>query len=329
MQGRALAFGGALLVAAALAAPASGSVAKVEGSFIPFASLKDKADEANQLTVSLDPDGKTLTFHDLTSTIEPRHRCEGVPIDTFRVDCNLGHGPGVYLDVSTGGGADGLTNLLSDDPRFLIVFLDTGPGADFVSAGSAEEEITPGMGDDIALAGGSDDTFVAEPVEDGDDQLSGGAGADLLDYSEREERTFVSFADGHGGGGDESDQLTGIEGAEGGSAVDRFTGDAASNYFFGAAGPDRVDDAAGGPDFLDGGAARDVIHAGAGSDFIYARDRHEDLIDCGQGRDVAFADRRDTVRHCELDRPGPGFFQERAKAGAASKHAVLRRWRSR
>jgi hypothetical protein len=46
-------------------------------------------------------------------------------------------------------------------------------------------------------------------------------------------------------------------------------------------------------------AARTTILAGAGNDVIDARNYRIDTIDCGPGRDVVYADKRDRVRRCE------------------------------
>lgn len=44
----------------------------------------------------------------------------------------------------------------------------------------------------------------------------------------------------------------------------------------------------------------DVIRAGAGNDQVHANDRHTDRVDCGTGRDVVWADRRDRLVGCEI-----------------------------
>lgn len=46
--------------------------------------------------------------------------------------------------------------------------------------------------------------------------------------------------------------------------------------------------------------AGDDIRAGAGNDTVHANDGHTDRVDCGPGRDVVYADRRDTLRRCEV-----------------------------
>jgi hypothetical protein len=44
----------------------------------------------------------------------------------------------------------------------------------------------------------------------------------------------------------------------------------------------------------------DVILAGAGNDKVHANDGHTDRVDCGPGRDTAWADRTDRLAHCEI-----------------------------
>jgi hypothetical protein len=46
--------------------------------------------------------------------------------------------------------------------------------------------------------------------------------------------------------------------------------------------------------------ARTTVLAGAGNDVVDARNARLDTIDCGPGRDIVWADRRDILRHCEV-----------------------------
>src|SRR5262249_2081074 len=52
-------------------------------------------------------------------------------------------------------------------------------------------------------------------------------------------------------------------------------------------------------DRLSGTAGADVICGLGGNDVIFARDGKRDVIDGGPGRDTAYADKRDVVRHVE------------------------------
>jgi dipeptidyl aminopeptidase/acylaminoacyl peptidase len=57
----------------------------------------------------------------------------------------------------------------------------------------------------------------------------------------------------------------------------------------------------GSADVIDGTLSwGDVILAGAGTDRVHANDGHSDRVDCGPGRDEVWADRLDTLAHCEV-----------------------------
>jgi Ca2+-binding RTX toxin-like protein len=93
----------------------------------------------------------------------------------------------------------------------------------------------------------------------------------------------------------------------GGTGNDRLTGSAMGDSLFGQAGNDFLD-GRGGDDFLVGGAGNDVIlagrgsntiHADSGNDTIYANNHRYDVVRCGSGRDIVFADRTDKLVGCE------------------------------
>jgi Tol biopolymer transport system component len=57
----------------------------------------------------------------------------------------------------------------------------------------------------------------------------------------------------------------------------------------------------GGDDVIEGTPLPgDVIRAGAGNDRVHANDGHSDRVECGLGRDVVWADERDTLSGCEI-----------------------------
>ena len=63
-----------------------------------------------------------------------------------------------------------------------------------------------------------------------------------------------------------------------------------------------------GADEIDPLAGKDFVFAGAGPDRIFARDVNGDVIRCGPGKDVVFADRKDVVaRDCERVHRGRPF----------------------
>jgi Ca2+-binding RTX toxin-like protein len=93
----------------------------------------------------------------------------------------------------------------------------------------------------------------------------------------------------------------------GGTGNDRLAGGAMGDSLFGEDGNDFLDGKRG-DDFLVGGAGDDVIvggrgsntiHAGAGNDTVYANNHRYDVVRCGSGRDIVFADRTDKLVSCE------------------------------
>lgn len=85
---------------------------------------------------------------------------------------------------------------------------------------------------------------------------------------------------------------------DGRGGPDRIFGMAGRDHLDGGGGDDWLYGGAGG-DRLRGGSGSDHIDGGPGADVVLARDGEVDLIDCGRGRDTAYADDRDRVRGCE------------------------------
>ena len=82
------------------------------------------------------------------------------------------------------------------------------------------------------------------------------------------------------------------------------TRDRGGGYIEGTRFPDRICGRRGADDIAPLGG-KDYVYAGAGRDVINSRDRYGDVIWCGPGRDVVFADRKDKVsRDCERVRRG-------------------------
>jgi Tol biopolymer transport system component len=82
------------------------------------------------------------------------------------------------------------------------------------------------------------------------------------------------------------------------------TGDRGGGYIEGTRFPDRICGRRGADD-IDPQGGKDYVNAGAGPDVVNAWDKYGDVISCGPGRDVVFADRKDKVsRDCERIRRG-------------------------
>lgn len=110
----------------------------------------------------------------------------------------------------------------------------------------------------------------------------------------------------HALGGSGDDVLgapRGLRGATlaGGPGDDVLTGSRFDDVLTGGAGDDRIVGGAGADD-ISGGAGFDQISAGAGRDLIDVRDRADDIVSCGSGRDRVNKDRRDRVTGCERPR---------------------------
>jgi Ca2+-binding RTX toxin-like protein len=101
-----------------------------------------------------------------------------------------------------------------------------------------------------------------------------------------------------------NDKLTGNAGDDqlvGGEGKDRLSGGKGDDWVDGGSDADKVD---GGSqdDTILGGLGADSVTAGSGDDVVIAADEARDKIDCGKGRDIVVADRRDRVKHCEVVR---------------------------
>ena len=86
-----------------------------------------------------------------------------------------------------------------------------------------------------------------------------------------------------------------VLGTQGG---DTIRGTPNADRLYGRGGDDRVFGLAG-DDLLSGGPGADRLWGGPGRDRLVARDRTQDIVVCGPGRDVAVVDRLDLVHTCE------------------------------
>jgi hypothetical protein len=83
---------------------------------------------------------------------------------------------------------------------------------------------------------------------------------------------------------------------------DQLVGSAGSDVLVGGNGADELR-GRNSPDRLVGGRGFDRLRSGRGDDRIYARDREQDQIRCGGGRDIVLSDRQDRIAEsCEVIR---------------------------
>ena len=144
------------------------------------------------------------------------------------------------LVVRTGGGNDSVTinDLTGTDVQLVVA--DVGAGADTVDGGGSDPLTVRNAGVALVLLGG-----------EGDDSLTGGAGADLLDGDDGDDVLF-----GYGG----ADALSG------GLGADELTGHGGADFLDGGDDADRLDPALLG---TTGDAEPDVLIGGLGADVLY------------------------------------------------------------
>lgn len=97
-------------------------------------------------------------------------------------------------------------------------------------------------------------------------------------------------------GTEDSDRLVGTSGS------DKIRARGGNDTVDGRGGNDTISGDAGN-DVIRGGAGADVLLGGGGKDRIDARDREQDTIACGKGRDIVYADQIDIITgECEVVR---------------------------
>jgi Ca2+-binding RTX toxin-like protein len=148
------------------------------------------------------------------------------------------------------------------------------------------------------------------------DSLFGMQGNDLLRGVQGDDCVFGGVGFDRLGGGLGDDRLLGDDSRSGVGGNDRLSGDAGHDLLVGGPGNDDLsgnegndrlsrgpgnDRLSGGPgsDGLSGGRGRNRLFGGSGNDRLYGVNGRFDLLDCGRGRDRAWADRVDRVRRCE------------------------------
>ena len=163
------------------------------------------------------------------------------------------------------------------------VAIPAGTLGDDSLTGGADADVLEGLGGDDKLIGGA-----------GDDTLSGGAGADALDggagfdtasYSTSAVGVNINLGTGVASGGDAvGDTLANIENLIGSSHADTLTGDAGVNVLTGAAGTDTLV-GGDGNDTEYGGDGNDLVFGDGGDDALYG-DTGDDILIGGAGADV-------------------------------------------
>ena len=143
------------------------------------------------------------------------------------------------------------------------------------------------------LSAGASGADPCTPGLEGDDRISGGPGADCIDGGPGNDR-IAGLA-----GGDTLEGAVGNDILSGGPGADALAGGPGADRLTGGAGADRLSDVAG--SYAEAGLAakRNDLAGGDGRDRVDTANGHRDVVHCGAGRDVAVADREDTLAGCE------------------------------
>ncbi len=152
-----------------------------------------------------------------------------------------------------------------------ITQIGGGAGDDSIITGAAADKLYGGDGNDILSGGAGNDQLLGENGDDwliggaGNDKINGGAGNDTVDYSYLGTALTLNLAatTAQAVATGESDTISNVENATGGSGNDVITGTATSNVLNGGEGNDTLT-GGGGNDTLVGGAGTDIaVFSGA------------------------------------------------------------------
>jgi hypothetical protein len=267
-QGRCILLLCALSAALLVPVSASASTASVDGGAQALQYVADPG-EANLVRVMRTPAGYEIEDLGVVFPGAEAPRCS--PAAPYRVDCSA---PVSSIFIELGDRGDAV-NFASDGPAT-------------VNGGDGDDRIAGSRGNDTLNGDAGDDAFgVERDGPDGADVMSGGAGGDTADYSERSGPVQTDLDgvadDGEPGEGDNVN--SDVEHVSGGAGADRIVCNAARNRLRGEWGDDE----------LEGAALRDILDGGPGDDTILARDGGADTVRCGSGSDTAFVDDDDSV----------------------------------
>jgi M6 family metalloprotease-like protein/uncharacterized repeat protein (TIGR01451 family) len=210
-----------------------------------------------------------------------------VSIDAVANDGEPGEGDDVATDVENVTGGGGNDELSGSGGANLLL---GSAGSDLLSGLDGDDRLRGGGTDDQELGGDGNDVFVQDEYANGGDLLSGEAGYDTVNYSERYLSLHVTL-DGIPDDGDargEGDNVVDdVEVVLGGTADDTLVGAAGDERLVGSEGRDRLL-GADGWDVLEGGAGDDDVDGGDGNDSIREGDAANgaDMLVGGPGIDL-------------------------------------------
>jgi Ca2+-binding RTX toxin-like protein len=209
----------------------------------------------------------------------------------------------VTVTLGTGGNDDGRAGE-HEDVGDDVELVEGSPFDDTLTGSNLEqrERFTGGAGADTIAGLGGPDVFHEGSTPNGADTYNGGAGLDLVDYSQRTRPVSVSLdLNRNDGEAAEADFIDpNVNDVFGGSAGDVITGGAGANALIGNGGDDTLF-GFGGDDRLDGGAGFDELFGGTENDVVESADNAPDRIRCDSGQDTLNRDLQDVdASGCEV-----------------------------
>ena len=209
----------------------------------------------------------------------------------------------VTVTLGTGGNDDGRAGE-HEDVGDDVEIVEGSPFDDTITGSNLEqrERFTGGAGADTIAGLGGPDVFHEGSTPNGADSYNGGAGLDLVDYSQRTRPVSVSLdLNRNDGEAAEADFIDpNVNDVFGGSAGDVITGGAGANALIGNGGDDTLF-GFGGDDRLDGGAGFDELFGGTENDVVESADNAPDRIRCDSGQDTLNRDLQDVdASGCEV-----------------------------
>jgi Ca2+-binding RTX toxin-like protein len=274
----------ALGVVTALAAAPVPAQAASTGTVSLGVYLRYKAASGKKNNLVITRSGNRVTFND-TVTLKAGKGCKAVSGDKTAVTCTydsstmvvkLGdkndtfvNKTGMAVNAYGESGNDNLTGGSGGDKLDGSTGSDKlygGAGGDGLLGGSGNDFLNGAAGKDVYWAGGGDDTMDDAGVSA--DVFHGGAGVDVVDYSNRK-KPVVADLDGRTGDDGQSGEKdtihTDVEGLRGSQAGSRLTGNEQNNFLTGGLGNDILN-GLGGDDELIGDAGRNTLDGGIGAD---------------------------------------------------------------
>jgi Ca2+-binding RTX toxin-like protein len=243
------------------------------------------------------------------------------------------------------GGDDVMTSDLTSD------ILSGGAGDDVIRGGEGFDLLDAGGGRDRVFGGPHNDHIYDQERRGSVDVFDGGAGRDMVHYSNFRGNLDIDLARRPVSRGLRADRLRGFEDVQAGGGTNRLAGDERPNYFGGGRGGSGRFHGRGGNDVISvgnggnrvyGGRGDDTLRAGGtdavrggpGDDFIGLIDPLYRLSDkrastlavaaCGRGEDTVSSAPKDTVSGCEEAMGWGGAFWLRMRPRAEDGDAVYR-----